>query len=264
MKLPDYLRNRPILAMTTGHWLSQLGLGTLITGMVTWVVLIPMHLRSGEENPYIGIAMFGVVPAVLVVGLMLTFLGLWLTSYGSTTLGMSPEDALSRGGMIIGISYMAAFAGAPVFGIMTDRMNRTTALMITLVIAFIGYGGTILVSDPFGLMMIGFMIFVGLSEVGCVITSGVLIAEQTPENIRGSVIGIFNLCGAIGILVASKLGGYLYDHWTAAGPFFLFGMFALFVFIWALLVRSRLKPVNPGAGKDHALDDQAQEAVDIS
>ena len=138
---------------------------------------------------------------------------------------------------------------------MTDRMNRITALMITLVIAFIGYGGTIFVSNPFGTLMIVFMIFVGLSEVGCVITSGVLIAEQTPEKIRGSVIGIFNLSGAIGILVASKLGGYLYDHWSPAGPFVLFGGLAMFVCIWALVVRKRIKPVNPGAGKDHALDD---------
>ena len=34
---------------------------------------------------------------------------------------------------------------------------------------------------------------VGLSEVGCIITSGVLIAQQSPVHIRGSVIGIFNL-----------------------------------------------------------------------
>ena len=58
MKLPDYLRNRPVLAMTTGHWLSQLGFATLITGMVTWIILIPMRLRHGEEHPYIGVAMF--------------------------------------------------------------------------------------------------------------------------------------------------------------------------------------------------------------
>ena len=92
--------------------------------------------------------------------------------------------------------------------------------------------------------MIMFMIFVGLSEVGCVITSGVLIAQQTPERIRGSVIGIFNLSGAVGILVASKLGGYLFDSWRPAGPFILFGLLALFVLVWAMLVKSRIKPVD--------------------
>jgi MFS family permease len=193
-----------------------------------------------------------------------TFLALWLTTHGTTQLGMTAADALSKAGMVIGISYMAAFAGAPLFGILTDRVSRTTALMITLVIAFIGYGGTYFVTDPFGIVMIFFMILVGLSEVGCIITSGVLIAQQSPQRIRGSVIGIFNLTGAIGILVASKVGGYLFDHWRAAGPFIFFGFAALLVLIWALMVSRRITPLDPEAGKDHALDGQAQESTAYS
>ncbi len=193
-----------------------------------------------------------------------TFLALWLTTHGTTQLGMTAADALAKAGMIIGISYMAAFAGAPLFGILTDKISRTGALMVTLLTAFIGYGGTFLVVDPFGGLMILFMIFVGLSEVGCIITSGVLIAQQSPTAIRGSVIGIFNLTGAIGILVASKVGGYLFDHWRAAGPFVFFGLVALLVLLWALLVRTRIKPVDPEAGKDHGLDDLAQESSALS
>jgi MFS family permease len=193
-----------------------------------------------------------------------TFLALWLTTHGTVELGMTAADALAKAGMIIGISYMAAFVGAPIFGILTDRMSRTAALMITLAIAFIGYGGTFFVVDPFGGVMIGFMILVGLSEVGCIITSGVLIAQQSPKAIRGSVIGIFNLTGAIGILVASKVGGYLFDHWRAAGPFVFFGFVALLVLIWALLVRRKVKPLDATAGKDHALDEQAAESASYS
>lgn len=177
---------------------------------------------------------------------------------------MTAAEALSKAGMVIGISYMAAFVGAPLFGILTDKVDRTVALMITLVVAFIGYGGTFFVTDPFSGLMIAFMILVGLSEVGCIITSGVLIAQQSPTRIRGAVIGIFNLTGAIGILVASKVGGYLFDNWRASGPFVFFGCFALLVLIWALLVRRRVTPVDPGAGKDHALDDQAQESIALS
>ena len=91
-----------------------------------------------------------------------------------------------------------------------------------------------------------------------------LIAQQSPTRIRGSVIGIFNLTGAIGILVASKVGGWLFDNWQASGPFVFFGFFALVVLIWALLVRRRVTPLDPGAGKDHALDDQAQESIALS
>ncbi len=193
-----------------------------------------------------------------------TFLALWLTTYGTTELGMSAADALSKGAAIIAISYSAALFGAPFFGIMTDKMSRTRALMVTLVIAFLGYGGTYFVTNPFGGLMIGLAIMIGLSEVGCIITSGVLIAQQTPARIRGSVIGIFNLTGAIGILVASKVGGHLFDSWRGAGPFVFFGLVALSVLLWALLVQRRITPVDATAGRDHALDEQAQESTGYS
>lgn len=176
-----------------------------------------------------------------------TFLAVWLTTYGETELGMTGADALSKAGMIIGISYAASLFGAPIFGIMTDRMNRVTALTITLAIAFAGYGGTYFVTDPFGGVMIFFMVLVGLSEVGCIITSSVLIAQQSPLKIRGSVIGIFNLTGAIGILVASLVGGLLMDNWMDAGPFVFFGFVALAVMIWAMAVKSRVRPLNEDA-----------------
>jgi len=193
-----------------------------------------------------------------------TFLALWLTTHGTTNLGLTAADALSRAGMVIGISYAAALVGAPFFGILTDRIRRTTALALTMVIAFFGYGGTFFVSDPFGGLMIFFIVFVGLSEVGCIITSGVLIAQQTPAAIRGSVIGIFNLAGAVGILVASKVGGYLFDHWRPSGPFVFFGLLALCVLIWAIIANRKIRPVDVTAGKDHALDDQAQESTAYS
>ena len=189
-----------------------------------------------------------------------TFLALWLTTHGTTELGMTAADALARAGIVIGISYTAALLGAPLFGVLTDRVNRVKALAFTLLVAFVGYGGAGFVTDPFGGTMIALMILVGLSEVGCIITSSVLIAQQSPANIRGSVIGIFNLSGAIGILVASKIGGYLFDYWMAAGPFVLFGLLALAVLAWALGVAGRVRPPAAAEGSERALDERAANA----
>ena len=82
---------------------------------------------------------------------------------------------------------------------------------------------------------------IGLGEIGCIITSGVLIAQQSPKHMRGAVVGFFNLTGAVGILVASKLGGNMFDNWREAGPFVLFGLFAAVVMVWALVVRNRVQ-----------------------
>jgi len=54
---------------------------------------------------------------------------------------------------------------------------------------------------------------------------------------------MFNLCGAIGILITSKGGGWLFDHVGPASPFVMIGTLNLLVLIAAILVRSR----SPGA-----------------
>jgi MFS family permease len=78
-----------------------------------------------------------------------------------------------------------------------------------------------------------------MAEVGCIITSGVLIAEQAPDRLRGSVVGFFTLSGAVGILIASVVGGYLFDHWMKTGPFVFFGVLSALVMVWALLLRTQ-------------------------
>ena len=51
------------------------------------------------------------------------------------------------------------------------------------------------------------------------------------------MVGVFTLTGAVGILVASVVGGYLFDHWLQTGPFVFFG--DRWACCWALLLRGR-------------------------
>lgn len=171
-----------------------------------------------------------------------TFFTLWLANYGTSELGLTRAEALARAGMVVGIAQGVTLLGAPLFGILSDKLARVDALVVSLIVSFIGYGGTGLVSDPFGTGMIICAIFIGLGEVGVIITSGVLIAQQTPVEIRGAVIGFFNLSGALGILVAAKAGGWLFDNYHESGPFVLFGLLAFLVTLWALAVRKRVVP----------------------
>lgn len=167
-----------------------------------------------------------------------TFFILWLSNYGSE-VGMDRAGAFARGGMIVGIAQFFALLGAPVFGILSDRIDRVTALMISLVFSFAGYGGTFFVSDPFSWQMIACAALIGVGEVAVIITSAVLIAEEAPKRIRGAVIGFFTFCGALGIMAAAKIGGHLFDSWSPAGPFILFGGLAAIVCVWALVLRTR-------------------------
>lgn len=95
----------------------------------------------------------------------------------------------------------------------------------------------------YGTVELGMSRAEAIAKVGCIITSSVLIAQQSPLKMRGSIIGCFNLTGAIGIMVASKVGGTLFDSRREAAPFMLFGLAALLVLVWSLLLRKKVQPL---------------------
>jgi len=70
-------RARPGIALFASHWLALIGLGLVITAIVLWACLLPAQLRSGEDNPYIGLATF-LAGGVLLLGLVLVPIGLLL------------------------------------------------------------------------------------------------------------------------------------------------------------------------------------------
>jgi MFS family permease len=204
------------------------------------------QLREGvgeARRPVIALAYAASFVARGNLAVVGTFYTLWASIYGTTVLGMSAADAVSKGGGLLAISYAASLVTAPVFGILSDRLRRVSALALTLAIGAVGYGSTYFLDSPFSLPAVVCLVLIGMAEVGCIITSGVLIAEQAPDRMRGSVVGIFTLSGAVGILIASVVGGYLFDHWLNTGPFVFFGLIAAAVCVWALLLR--LQPDAP-------------------
>jgi len=70
-------RGRAGIALFASHWLSLFGLGLVLTAIVAWACLVPAQLRSGVDNPYVGLATVG-VGAVLLLGVILVPIGLML------------------------------------------------------------------------------------------------------------------------------------------------------------------------------------------
>jgi MFS family permease len=175
---------------------------------------------------------------LLVIG---SFLSVWINKAG-TLAGMSPGEVTERIGMIVGISQGVALLAAPIAGWLADRVNRVLAVIIIQAIAVVGFSSLWLVSDPFSGLMIGLTCIAAAGQIGSIITAQVLVQQQAPANIRGSVIGFWGLCGSAGILVTTSLGGLLFDRWTEAGPFVMMGGFSLLLIVWAVSVYSRIAP----------------------
>jgi predicted MFS family arabinose efflux permease len=45
--------------------------------------------------------------------------------------------------------------------------------------------------------------------------------------------------GSLGVILASWVGGQLFDHWSKTGPFTLMGVLNAVALIWAIAVRLR-------------------------
>jgi predicted MFS family arabinose efflux permease len=80
-------------------------------------------------------------------------------------------------------------------------------------------------------------ILLGIGEFSAIMSCAALVGQSAPEDIRGSVIGLFNFCGSVGILCITLLGGILFDAWMPGAPFVIVGVLNLIVCIVATLVR---------------------------
>jgi predicted MFS family arabinose efflux permease len=50
-----------------------------------------------------------------------------------------------------------------------------------------------------------------------------LVGQVAPARGRGAVIGVFTLCGSLGIFLAAVVGGTLFDTWRPSAPYIVTG-----------------------------------------
>ncbi len=198
---------------------------------------------SEARRPGVAFSYVGAFVARADLALVGAFLTLWAQQYGTDQLGLSEAAALAKAGALLGIANGVALIAAPVIGIVADRLTRKDAVLISLAIAAVGYTATIFIENPFSPLGYAIAALIGVGQVSAVISTQVLVAEQSPVATRGSVIGMFALCGGIGIMIAFALGGTLYDAWRPAGPFVLFGILAAVAFVYGLAVRSKIPSI---------------------
>jgi N-succinyldiaminopimelate aminotransferase len=213
-------------------------------------------LRDGiaaGRRPGVAFSYVGAFVARADLALAGAFLTLWAQQYGVNELGLTETDALKKAGILLGVSNGMALIGAPVTGIIADRLSRVDAVLISLGLTSVGYISTLLIVNPFSGVGYAVAALIGFGQVSAVIATQVLVAEQAPVRTRGSVIGTFALSGGIGIMVAFAVGGVLYDAWRPAAPFVLFGLLAAVAMVIGIVLRPRI-PRVAHASMDHLAD----------
>jgi MFS family permease len=177
-----------------------------------------------------------------------TFFVLWLTQVG-VNAGMDTAAAASRGLLFYILIQVFALCWLPILGLILDRVDRVLGLAIAMLLAGIGYLSLFLLDDPLGPMMWVCAVLVGIGEMSANLASLTLIGSEAPVKGRGAVIGLFSLCGAIGILIVAKVGGTLSATYGPVAPFMLVACANVAVLVLAVLAW-KIAPKPPGSDSE--------------
>jgi MFS family permease len=198
--------------------------------------LLTEGFREARKNPRTALAYAASMAArgdMVVVG---AFTFLWLVRYTSD-LGLDVHEGYARGRMIVPLITLTVLLSAPIMGYILDRLDRVTGIMIAFTLSAIGYSFMGMIEDPLANTVFAAAILLGLGEGACIMASIALIGQNAPAKTRGSVIGTFTACGATGMLLASGVGGFLFDRWMYTGPFLFMGMINAGVLLFAIYVK---------------------------
>ena len=83
----------------------------------------------------------------------------------------------------------------------------------------------------------------GMGQASVILTATALMGAEAPKHAVGAVSGAFSLFAAVGILLATKSGGWLFDVWRPGAPFIVMGFANALVLCLAIGVRLRNPPV---------------------
>jgi MFS family permease len=219
--------------------IMQLGLkGGTPTGTKARISLprvLQIGIQQGRENPRLLVCYAGSFISRADLTLVATFVSLWLQRVGRNE-GLDGPEALARAGLLFGLIQGTSLLWAPVAGVLIDRYHRLACVVVALLLGAIGYTLLGLQEHPFSPMGYLGCVLVGIGQMSVILAVTGLLGQETPVDIRGSVIGLAGLCGSIGILITSLAGGYLFDHWRISGPIILVGLANLAAFVFALVV----------------------------
>jgi MFS family permease len=197
-------------------------------------------IRAGLDNPKLMLAYFAAVIGRGDLIIITAFFSLWISQEGADA-GISTADAMIRAGMMYGLLQFAALLWAPLMGVISDRGNRITGLVIALAIASAGYFVMGQVEDPFSSALLPAAILLGIGETSVIVGAGTLMGQEATPNIRGAIVGVYGLMGGIGIMLAMAFGGILFDNVGRTAPFTMMGVMNAVLMLAAIIVRVRHK-----------------------
>lgn len=76
----------------SNNWISLIGVVVVTAATVTWLVFLPITLRSGNLHPYVGIVVYLLLPGIFIGGLLIIPVGIYLRRRGLRKKGELPTE----------------------------------------------------------------------------------------------------------------------------------------------------------------------------
>jgi MFS family permease len=166
------------------------------------------------------------------------FISVWVLQVAADA-GLSQPQAFAQAGKLMGLMGAVTLLWMPIFGIILDKLNRVTGLALAMALAAAGYGSMGLISSPLDNAMLPFFALLAVGQGSAIIASVTLIGQEASAAERGTIVATNAWFGAIGILIATMVGGVLFDLIGPSAPFVMLGAFQAIVLVFALVVRLR-------------------------
>jgi DHA1 family tetracycline resistance protein-like MFS transporter len=170
---------------------------------------------------------------MVVIGL---FLMTWFIYFSDLIQGVDHIDAASYAGTVIGLLGGIVLVSVPIWGWLIERIGEVTSLAVALLFTGIGFASLGLIVNPFSNWIFLPVLLIGIGQAGCLLVPQTLALDLAPEEIRGSILGVFNTIGCLGVIFFLQIGGILFDWISPTAPFVLAGIANLLIFGYALLV----------------------------
>ena len=129
--------SRPAWFVLSRHWLSLTGAALVTTAGISWLFILPLNMRGHVQNPYVGIVLFLILPAIFFTGLALIPIGIYLgkrqIQQGLADTAVDRRTALRRLAWFFAITTFASILDRHSGYLSRGQAHGNTAILWRLV-----------------------------------------------------------------------------------------------------------------------------------
>ena len=146
------------------------------------------------------------------------------------------------------IYYSTALLSSVLVGHLCDKIAPIKLLIPGLLLSIIGFCFSFWITKVLDPCFFILMMLVGFGIPTCKTTQFYLAIRYYPNKIRGTLTGLFSMCGSVVVIFLSVIGGYCFDKYSKFAPFMIFTALLITGAIFVLYIynKNRDKIIDEG------------------